>query len=903
MSRLREKFRHFFGRAARVRRLEEEMRTHVELLTEEGVRQGLDRTEARRRAHLAFGNVLATREETEEALGWPGLESLGQDTRIALRGLLRRPAFAISLILILALGLGVTTAIFSFVRGMLWQPLPVPNPQEIYLAYDAGEAHRPFRLGAPTVHRLEADPALAGRVIAYASNAQLALRLGDAPAEPVSAQFVSGGFFRGLRLSPAQGRLLEAVDDELGRPRPVAVISWAWWRNKLGGDPAAVGRSIRLNGQEITVVGIAPADFTGLSLGSRPDLWLPKGLHAGMRVAVSASTSSRDEPPKLADWVRDDRVSWLNVMVRASPGPDAAAAQAAMDAAWQPQLAVLLDTIDSAEERAEFGRRRPVLEPSPQGYSSTRNGFRGAGFTLSLLVIAMLGVTAANTSTLLLLRMLGRSRELGVRLALGAGRWRLARAVLLEGVLLAFGGAAGGLLLGIWLTALLGQWLAPGVALPGLDATLLGGLAGLALILGLLLGALPAWLSARLSPQAIIQQRVAGGRGSLRFGRGLIVLQLAGSVLLVAVAASLALDFRRAVHADLGYARESVITTFFDPRGAGFGPEQDEAVKTRLRQAAEALPQVSAVGFATSGALSNSRSTSGIFFRGEGVRQPADSVQHESIDDGYFGAMGMTLLRGRGFTADDRKGRPPVAIVSQQLARQVFGEADPVGRRFGFGSVADDEDWEIIGVAADSRVNGVREEPAPMFFVPLAQIQTPPGCLVIRVQGDAAAARELLKQKISAAEPTLMFSRWLTIEERVQQWMRNDLAAVRLTAGFSVLATLLAVIGVLGTLGYLVASRSREIAVRLAIGAEPGRVWRDLVREALRLGLAGAGLGFALSLVLLYALGARMMTGLHIDWLAISVAAAAGVLAAVLGGLLPARRASKVDPLALLKAE
>jgi len=190
-----------------------------------------------------------------------------------------------------------------------------------------------------------------------------------------------------------------------------------------------------------------------------------------------------------------------------------------------------------------------------------------------------------------------------------------------------------------------------------------------------------------------------------------------------------------------------------------------------------------------------------------------------------------------------------------------------------------------------------------MFFMPQAQSQTPPACLVVRVSGDAAAAREQLQKAISAAEPTLMFSKWLTIEERVQQWMRNDLAAVRLTAGFSLLATLLAVIGVLGTLGYLVASRSREIAVRLAIGAEPGRVWRDLVNESLRLGLAGAGLGLALSVVLLYGLGAKLMTGLHVDWLAIAAAAVAGVLAAMIGGLLPARRAAKVDPLTLLKAE
>jgi len=406
MSRLVTKFRHLLGRSGRMRRLEEEMATHLELLTEEGVRQGLPRDEARRRAHLAFGNRLATREETEATLGWPEVEALWLDLRIALRSLARRPAFALSLMLILAFGLGVTAAIFTLVRGMLWQPLPVPRPQELYLAYSQKATHRPFRLGAPTVHRMEADPALAGRVIAYASNEQLALRQGDAPAEPVVAQFVSGGFFPGLQLAAAQGRLLTGSDDELGRPRPVAVASWTWWRNKLGADPAAVGRTIRLNGQEVTIVGIAPPDFTGVSLGRSPELWLPKGLHAGLRVALSASISSKGEPPTLADWVRDDRVSWLNVLVRVGPG-GTVAAQAAVDAAWRPQLATLMDNLDDADERTALARVRPILEARPQGYSSTRNNFRGAGFTLSLLVAAMLCVTVANISTLLLLRLLG----------------------------------------------------------------------------------------------------------------------------------------------------------------------------------------------------------------------------------------------------------------------------------------------------------------------------------------------------------------------------------------------------------------------------------------------------------------------------------------------------------------
>lgn len=900
--RLVAKLRHLLGRGARLRRLEEEMRTHVDLLTEEGLRQGLTLAEARRRAHLAFGNVLATREESEDALGWPRLESWVHDARIASRSLLRRPAFAASLVAILALGIGVTTAIFTLVRGVLWQPLPVPHPAELHVTLS--KDHRPTRLSAPALRRLEADPAVVGRVLGYTDNCRLTLRVDNGAAEPVQGQFVNGGFFSALQIGALRGRVFTAADHPPGEPAALAVISWHWWQRKLAGDPEVVGRTLRLNGVNVTVIGVAPKSFAGVSLGASPDLWLPLGLHAALGAQPSAWSVSRDDKPiELRDWVRDEHVAWVMAMVRVTPGT--ATAQGALEAAWRPQLAAFSDVVEDPAARLELSRDVPHLAPSPEGYSSTRNRFRTVGLTLSLLVGAVILVTAANSSTLLLLRMLARTRELGVRLALGAGRWRLARGALMEGLVLSGAGAVLGLIIGLWLTPLLAEWLVPGAVdvLPGVNGAMLGLLAGLAVALGLGLGAGPAWLSAHLSPQTILQQRGAGLKGSLRLGRMLIVLQLALSVLLISVAASLALDLRRVLNAELGYARESVITTFFDYRAAGFTRPQEAGVTAHLRQAAAALPRVRAVGFAGSGVLSGSRSQSGVYFRGTGVKQPDDSVQTESIDEHYFSAMGMTLLRGRGFTADDRENTPHVAIISQRLAREVFGAADPIGRRFGFDQNPSPEDWEIVGIAGDARVNDVRADPAALFYLPLAQWGKSPHCLVVRVEGDAAIARELLRRQVSAAEPALMFTQWRTLEERVRQWVSNDVAAVRLTAGFGVLATLLAAIGVFGALGYLVASRSREIAVRLAIGAEPSRVGRDIVREALVLGLAGAALGLGLALALPHWLGSWMMTGLRTDWFAIALAVGAGLVAALLGGLWPARRAAKVDPLTLLRSE
>ncbi|MBX3737373.1 MAG: ABC transporter permease [Candidatus Didemnitutus sp.] len=894
------KLRHLLGRRARVARLEEEMRHHVELLIEENVSRGLDREEARRQAHLTFGNVLATREESEDALGWPSLEAWGHDLRVTWRSLRRRPAFALSLVAVLTLGIGATTAVFSLVRGVLLEPLPVPHPGELHLV--RAPNGEPFELSAPTVDRLGREGALAGRVAGYSANSRAALRLNGAPAESTTVQFVSGDFFAALGVSTVRGRALTPADDAPGAPQAVAVVSHAFWQKKLAGAEDVVGRVIDLNSQSVTIVGVAPETFTGVSLGDAGELWLPLGLHAPLRCSPSAWTIS-DGPFPLEAWRQSDNAAWLSALVRLPAGT--AGAQGQLEAAWRPQLDAALRIVTDPKTVQDFRNRVPSLVPSPQGYSATRDNFRRVGLTLTLLVVAVVLVTAANSATLMLLRVLSRGRELGMRLALGAGQWRLARAALMEGLLLALAGALGGVLLSVWLTPLLATWLVPSASgsLPGVDWRLIGVLAALAVVLGLAIGAAPAWLSARLSPQSILQQRALGAGGSLRLGRGLIVAQLALSVMLISIAGALALDLRRVLAAHPGYERATVVQSFFSLEEARIPTEKRAALLEHLRASARELPQVRAVGFAASGVLSGSRSRSGTYFRGEGINAPRDNIQHESIDEGYFEAMGMRLLRGRAFVTTDDATHPPVAVISERLAREVFGNADPIGRRFGFDSNAGPEDREIVGIVADARVNGVRELPPALIYTPLAQWQARPSCLVVRVAGDGVAARVALQKKISAAEPGVLFVRWATLEERTQRWIGNDLATVRLTAGFGLLATLLAVIGVLGALGYLVASRSREIAVRLAIGAEPGRVWRDVLRDAAVLGLLGAAIGVGLSLLLPRLLGSWMMTGLHADGTAIALAAAAGLLAAVIGGLLPARRAAKVDPLALLRSE
>lgn len=893
--------RRWFSRRKRLRELDEEMATHFDLLVEEGRRQGLDTVEARRRARLAFGGDLATREATAEAFGWSALESWTHDLRIAARNLVRRPGFSLGLIAILALGIGATTAIFTLMRGVLWQALPVSHPSELHVALDPDNA--PYRFSAPTVTRLENDPTLRGQVIAYADLTRLTLRVGSEAAEPISAQFVNGRFFSALGVPTARGRWLADEDNRPGQPQAVAVVSWAWWMRRFGGAADVVGRTVLLNGEPVGIVGVAPETFSGVTLGDSPDLWLPAALHARLRVEPSAAKVTSGAPITTQQWMTDDRVGWLNVLLRQAP--DANVIGAALAAATQPQLATMVANVSDAASLQTIRDYQPQLRPAAGGFSHQRNAFHRAGLTLTLLTITVVLVTVANSSTLLFLRMLGRRRELGVRVALGSSRWRLARGALMESALLAVGGAVVGLALGGLATPLLADWLAPGLpaASQRPDLVVLLGLAGLVITLGLALGAAPAWVIARLSPQSALQARQTNPPGSLMLGRGLIVAQLALSVLLVAVACTLAFDLRQALGADLGFNRTNVVSTTFSLEAANLPAERQPAILAHLREAALALPQVLAVGFSSNGALSGSRTASGLYFRDPAAHTPDHNVQHEGCDEHYLDALGVTLLRGRGLAATDRADTPRVAVISQTLARQVFGEKDPIGQHFGFGPEADAEDWEIVGVVADARINGVRDAVPPVFYTPLTQWERSASYLAIRVIGDGAPVRELLRKTVSAAEPGLLFGRWLTIEERIDRWVRNDRVTVVLTGSFAGLASLLAGIGTLGALGHLVASRSHEIAVRLAIGAAPRAIWSGIVLDALKLGAAGSVVGTVLALAVPRLLTTWMITGPRADHTAILCAAVAGLIAAALGGLLPARRAARVDPLVLLRSE
>jgi predicted permease len=383
-----------------------------------------------------------------------------------------------------------------------------------------------------------------------------------------------------------------------------------------------------------------------------------------------------------------------------------------------------------------------------------------------------------------------------------------------------------------------------------------------------------------------------------------VVAQFALAVALVAVATALGAELQRSLTADPGFERERVLTAVFDAASAGYDQKATPALLERMRETALGLPGVQSVGFSASGILAGSQSSSGIFMRDPQARVQQGEFQHDSISPGYFGVTGVTMLRGRDLTESDKEGAPRVVVVSAAFARQVFGDRDPIGQRIGTDPTSTKDDRTIVGVVADVKMNGVREQVPPMFYTTLAQpMDADPHFLAVRFAGPAAALQTNLQAALARLEPGLVLTSWKTLQDRMESDLSGDLATTRLAEIFGGCAILLAGAGIAGSLGYLVILRQRELALRMAIGASPGQVLRSVLEDSLRLGLIGAAVGVAVAWLLPMLPAVRAVLSAPPGIVPALVAAMIALVTALVAGWIPARRASRIDPILMLKAE
>jgi predicted permease len=898
--------------------LREELAQHAAWKAEQLEGEGLPREEARRRAALAIGNVARLREDSRAVWGFPTLDSILQDVHYGLRQIARARGFSAVAIASLAIGIGAGTAVFSLADAVLLRTMAVRDPSRlVVLKWRSGPvfpfsslngngdqnadglASTSFSRAAFQSFQKEASRHL--EVLGFADLYQVTIAVGGI-SDIGTAHAVSGNYFDVLGVGAAQGRTLGVIDDTAGAP-PAAVISDRLWRRRFGGGPGVVGRTIAVNNVPVTVVGVLPAAFHGTGqVGSDPDLFVPLALHA--RVMPG------DDP------LDDPNFWWVLMLGRLRPGVSAADARGALD--------VLLKRTVAAAKPSLHARDYPRIDllPGGRGQVEDREQMRDPLRTMASVTLAVLLVACANVAGLLLARGRARVRELSIRVAIGAPRRRVVRQLLTEALLLGVIGGLLGIVLAHWLAAALAPALStalePGDLLARVDARVLAFAVTLACACAALFGVVPSLRATDLSVGLALQE---SGRGTIgdrrrrRMSAGLVVGQMALSLVLVAGAALLVRTVRNLQQADLGFDAGHLLLFRLDPAANGDDPGRTTAIYADVLERLRATPGVVSASISSHKLISNSSSVGVVSRLDEDAPQPGSAEMGSfskthlawqlSIDERFFDTMRMRLRRGRVFTPRDAAGASTV-VINTALARQLFQSEDVVGRQFNTGTLRQRHaPAEIVGVVEDARYTSVRDEPPPTMY---SFYRHPPAMknaatFEVRTAEAPAAIAAAVRDVVRGIDATLPVYGVMTQTDQIATSLRQERLFARLAALLGTVALLLSAIGLYGLLAYNVARRTPEIGVRMALGAARERVLWMVLRESLALAGLGLLLGVPMALAgtrvlqsMLFGLAAR-------DPATLTGAAAATLVLAVAAGVIPARRASRVDPLVALRAD
>jgi macrolide transport system ATP-binding/permease protein len=821
-----------------------------------------------------------------------------QDLRYALRWLRRSPGFTAVAVVSLALGIGFNTALFSVVDALLFRPLPVADPDrlvEVYTSSSDGDVYATSSY--PDFLDFKAENQVFSDMVAY-TPMFAAMNLTDR-SKLVLGEIVTGNYFQMLGVSAAAGRTLLPEDDD-PRAERVVMISHRMWMRDHGGDPAAVGQTIRLRGQPYTIVGVTPGRFTGMVPMLAPELWLPL-----VRVGEVEPAGIQDAVPSPTGTSRLDRRGqrWLFVKGRLRGGVTPAQAGANLDVLW---------TQIAAEHVVTNKDRRITVKPTrevrvhPQGDGAIRS----MGVGLMIAVGLVLLIACANVASMLLARATARQREISIRLAIGASRGRLVRQLLTESLLLALLGAGAGLLL----ASALVRWVAT-IDLPipipialdlRLDARVFLFTAGVSLLAGIIAGLAPALRASRGSLTSALRgegvgTEWGGRRWSLR--DGLVAGQMAGTVVLLVMAALLTRSLMAAHATDPGFRVDGIAVISTDVDVLGYEREQSRLFWDRAVDRIAAIPGVEAVALASRLPFSLNFNQDTVFIPGRhGPGDRGDTIMSARVSDGYFKALGVAILEGRGFDAADTPESPAVVVVSQAMASRYWPEESAIGRRIHLRGL-DGPAFEVVGIAADHAVQRVGESPRP--YVHFAQAQRPDTyrVLMARTRGNAGVLLAQVRRELLAMEPNLVFLDNQTMEDQVGATLLPVRAGAWVVSVVGLVAMLLAAIGLYGVIAYSVARRTREIGIRMALGAQPSRVLSLILRQGLVVTAAGLVAGGVLAALAARAAGG-MLYGLGAaDPLAWVGAIGLMVAAAVAANLVPARRAARVEPTVALRME
>jgi macrolide transport system ATP-binding/permease protein len=865
--------------------LSEELQFHLQNQIHEYVAQGMDRQEARHAAFRSLGGVEQIKEECRDARKVNLVDNFLQDVRFGLRMLRRSPGFSILAILCLTLGIGANAAVFSWVEGILFRPYPLVSHQErlLALAGTARDEHH-TETSWPDLLDLQRSCTLCDTLF-VSKITGATLSIGER-AEVTTGSIVSANYFDAIGVHPILGRGFEPGEDSGRSAHPVAVISYQLWQTRYKGDPQINGKTRRLNNVLYTIIGVAPQGFYGTFVGWAMHFWVP----ASMEDAFEAGGYK----------LEDRGARWAEAYIRLKPGVTRDQAQQEISAS-----ASRLETDYPATNRGRGIKLWPLWQTP----------FNNAGTLLATLEIMLvvvafvLLIACANVGNLLLVRSFVRRHEMTVRLAIGAGRGRLLKQLLTEGLILSAFGAAGGMLVAYWCRHAL-VLLFPvrsGIAmhLPGeIDGRVLALSAGVCLLATLIVGLVPAFQTRNLDLAGALKTEAsgvvgAGGRAWVR--SSLVVFQVSLSFILLVGAALLLQSLRKIRTTSPGFSTTRVLKTGVSLVAAGYDVTRAKIFQDELIERVRALPGVESAAYARLAPLGyGSYSSTPIAVDGyEPPPNEQPTAEYNQVSPAYFATMGIPLISGREFTRADDENAPLVAVVNQTMVDRYWRGQNPIGQRLQVKGK-----WvQVVGVAADSKYYSMRENPKPFFYVPLRQDFVPGAGLSIRTTQPLQTIQAAVTREVRAIDSNLALYEMITLQEQVDRSTSPQLVAVTLVAILGGLALLLASIGLYGVMSYAVSQSTRELGLRMALGAGASNLLRLVLSRGLVLTTTGVLLGVVAAFALTRLLGNLLYQVSPRDPLAFTFALAVMTLASLAACFLPAWRATRTDPMRALRTE
>ena len=889
----------FFAR--RKRDLDEEIEAHLRMAVRDRVERGETLVEARTAAAKEFGNVPLVKDVTRETWGWEWLESAVQDLKYALRRLLKSPGFTIAAIATLALGIGANTAIFELLDAVLLQSLPVANPQELaeVRVVDMDKARGSYSSEYPVVtnpiwEKLREDHQGFSEIAAWTDTVFSRDSGGDA--RFANGLWVSGDFFRVLGVRPIQGRVFTAEDDRRGCGLPGAVISYGFWQQEYGGGPA-LGRKLMLNDKPVEVIGVTPASFFGVDVGRSFDVAVP--------VCSQPFLETRNRLDASTQW-------WLSLIGRLDPSWPLERVAAHLGAVSPAIFAATLRPDYPVESVKDYLAMKLTAAPSAAGVSMLRETYSDPlRFLLGISGLVLL-ITCANLASLMLARTSAREREMAVRLAIGAGRWRLIRQVLSESLLMSLAGAVAGAVLARTLSRGLVAFLNTANNPVSLDFKqdwrLFVFLLAVSLVTCVLFGLAPALRASRTAPGAAMKtggHGMTASRGRLGFRGALVISQVALSLVLLFGALLFSESLRNLLTDDPGFQAKGVLIAGLDFVRLQIPVEKRGVLQRELLDRIRAIPGVDAAANTNIIPLSGAGWGNTVWIDGHDSTQRQDS-NFSSVSPQYFKTLRIPMRAGRDFNDGDTTQSPRAAIVNETFARQLGLGENPIGMRFRREATPNspEEVNEIVGLVKDTKYNRIRRPAGAIAYLDIAQDKDADTSMrvLVRSKLPMETVEAAIRRTVRAVSSGISFN-FEGLQDQIGQSLLAERLLATLSGFFGALAVVLAMIGLYGVMSYTVAERTSEIGIRMALGARRVDVTAMILRKAATLLVAGLALGAGLSLAAASAASALLFGLKPRDPVTLGIAAA--VLAAVALGAsyLPARRAAALDPIASLKNE